>query len=153
MRLSLLTLFCCGLGLATQLHAQSPPAPQVMGVGGYDAASKVLSLNFTVMLTREVLQRQTAPDGKLIAVPVTVFEESLRRQDLNLADLKFSNVAGKDLNAADAAKKLKPGQAVVVLTMGANLSKLQRSLYRDDAIIIEVKPMTPTPAQGPPPAP
>ena len=62
-----------------------------------------------------------------------------------LAETKIKTVDGKELDRKEAAKQLKKGQPVILVSAAAKLPAAYKGLFRDDAIVLEVNGLGTTP--------
>lgn len=130
------------------LHAQTAaPAipPQLNLFAAYDENLATISVTRTylveVPVTLESANAAGVVEKRVMKVP------EFREEVLTylLAETKIKTVGGKELDRKEAAKELKKGQPVILVSAATKLPAAYKGLFRDDAIILEVNGLGTTP--------
>jgi hypothetical protein len=135
-------------GSATTLPAQTAAIaipPQLNLFANYDENLATLSVTRTYIAEVPVTVESVNAAGiveKNIVKVMEVREEVLKYL---LAETKIKTVDGKELDRKEAAKQLKKGQPVILVSAAAKLPAAYKGLFRDDAIILEVNGLGTTP--------
>jgi hypothetical protein len=129
------------VGFATELRAQTAPLaipPNLSLFSNYDENLATLSVTRTYTaekpVTIEIINAAGIAEKSVVKV-ADYREEVLKYL---LAETKIKTVDGKELDRKVAAKELKKGQPVILVSSALKLSAAYKGLFRDDAIILEV---------------
>ena len=120
-------------------HAQTAFPPQIFLFEAYDENLATLTVSQTVIAEASVTEVRINAAGVEEAVVVKVPEIREQIQKYLLAETKIRTVGGKEFDTKEAAKQLKRKQPVILLTPSNKLPDAYKSLFRDDAIILELK--------------
>ncbi len=136
------------LGSTIDLHAQTAPLaipPQLSLFATYDENLATISVTRTytaeVPVTLESVNAAGIVEKKIVQV------SELREEVLKylLAETRIKTIGGQELERKVAAKELKKGQPVILVSAAIKLPAAYKALFRDDAIILEVNGLGATP--------
>ena len=126
--------------LPVATHGQSPTIPpNIMLFEEYDEKLATLTVSQTVMAEVFVTEKRVNAAGVEEAVVTRVPETREQMHKYLLADAKIRTVGGRELDRKEAAKQLKKKQPLIVLSSSNKLPDAYKSLFRDEAIVIELK--------------
>lgn len=129
------------LGSIAELGAQTTTLaipPQLTLFANYDEDLATLSVTRTYTAEVPVTLESVNAAGiveKRIVKTMEFREEVLKYL---LAETNIKTVGGKELDRKEAAKELKKGQPVILVSAAIKLPAAYKALFRDDAIILEV---------------
>lgn len=127
-------------------HGQSPTVPpSIVLFEEYDENLATLAVSQTVMADVFVSEKRVNAAGVEEEVVVRVPEIREQMQKYLLADAKIRTVGGRELDRKEAARQLKKKQPVIVISTSSKLPDAYKSLFRDEAIVIELKALGTTP--------
>lgn len=131
-------------------HAQvatTAPAfpPQIFLFEAYDENLATITVSQTVVAEAIVTESRVNAAGVEEKTIVRVPEIREQQQKFLLAETKIRTVSGRELDRKEAAKLLKKKQPVILLTLSNKLPEAYKSLFRDEAIILEMKSLGTTP--------
>ena len=144
----LLALVAPLCGSAASLPAQTAVLaipPQLNLFANYDENLATLSVTRTYIAEVPVTVESVNAAGVVEKNTVKVMEFREEVLKYLLAETKIKTVDGKELDRKDAAKQLKKGQPVILVSAAAKLPAAYKALFRDDAIILEVNGLGTTP--------
>lgn len=133
---------------ATTLPAQTAALaipPQLHLFANYDENLATLSVTRTYQAEVPVTVESVNAAGVVERNTVKVVEFREEVLKYLLAETKIKTVDGKELDRKEAAKQLKKGQPVILVSAASKLPAAYKSLFRDDAIILEVNGLGTTP--------
>jgi len=125
-----------------QLPVEGPGVADVVTFEKYDENAGGFVLHKTLMRFATVTETTLNPAGAQESRTVLVPEMIVQARVYSLAEAIIGTAGGKTIKGEDAAKQLKKGQAVIVISQGTQLPANLKSLLRDDAIIFEVKDLS-----------
>lgn len=139
--LAISLLSCLPAITRAQLAPAELPAspPTILLFEAYDENLATITMSLTgVAYATGTLTRENAA-GAPETVEVKVPELRQHNFKYLLAETNIRTVGGRELDRKEAAKQLKKGQPVILLKVSNKLPDAYRSLFRDEAIILEVK--------------
>ncbi|WP_425614844.1 hypothetical protein NA78x_004723 [Anatilimnocola sp. NA78] len=146
----ILAMGLCCLTATQQLHAQlpveGPGVADVVAFERYDEELRGFVLHKTFSRLATVVETSINPAGVEESRTVVVPELVTEALHISSAETIVTTVGGKEIKSAEAAKQLKKGQVVIMISRGTQLPANLKSLLRDDAIVFEIADRT-TPAK------
>jgi hypothetical protein len=123
--------------LAPAAVPASPPLILLFEAFDENLATLTMSQTVETFATATLTRINAAGAAETVEVKVP----ELRQQNYKylLAETKIRTVGGRELDRKEAASQLKKGQPVILLSVSNKLPEAYKSLFRDEAIILEVK--------------
>ena len=114
-------------------------APLILLFEAYDENLATLTMTQTVeaYVTETLTRINAAGAAETVEVKAPVYRQ--QNYKYLLAESTIRTVGGRELDRKEAAKQLKKGQPVILLSVSNKLPEAYKSLFRDEAIILEVK--------------
>lgn len=132
-------VFALSAFLTVVTYGQSPAIPpSIVLFEEYDEKLATLTVSQTVMAEVAVTEKRVNAAGVEEEVVMRVPETRVQMQKYLLADAKIRTVGGRELDRKEAARQLKKKQPIILLSVLNKLPDAYKSLFRDEAVIIEL---------------